>query len=74
MERNLYDLSHVSDIALLEELIRRNGTETSPIRLVRSLPCRSVWIGVGDDHTAEIVIYEDALEELENIILGWKKR
>ncbi len=60
-------LMHVTDAALMRELISRNGYGQAPNRVSRISDSASVLIAIGNDHTADLTLTEDALAVLETL-------
>lgn len=66
MTYSIPNIHEASDEELLFELIRRNGHEVAPSRVVRVANLfRETFVGVGKDHTAVITIESEALEKIE---------
>jgi hypothetical protein len=57
-------LERYTDLQLLAELIRRNGTAAAPWQVVRGSPYTSVLVAIGKNHTAEIVMPEEAFADV----------
>lgn len=51
---------------MLAKLMFENGFHPAPIKTVRHTPHFECLIPIGPDHTAKIIIDEDALKELKN--------
>jgi hypothetical protein len=56
-----------SEIQMLRELIRRGKIQEAPNKMVFHAPYSSVLVGIGKDHYADIIIADDAIEELERM-------
>ena len=62
-------MDQFTDLELLAELVRRNGDRltSSPVKRTYATPHFDLCIGIGPDHTADITLDSDALEELKGL-------
>lgn len=58
----------VSSEQLLFELLQRNGTQIGPVQSTFVGSWLASTIGIGNDHTADIRLPEEDLEELHKIV------
>lgn len=57
-------MSEDNCMSMLSKLIRENGFSAAPTKTERHTPHIECLIAIGNDHTASIIMDEDALEEL----------
>ncbi|MFJ5538545.1 hypothetical protein [Vreelandella titanicae] len=62
-------MDQFTDLELLAELLRRNSDRLtgSPVKRTYGTPHFDLCIGVGPDHTADITLDNDALEEIRRL-------
>lgn len=69
LESALADASReIENLNALATLIRNNGHEKGPTVTRYHLPVREVLVGIGRDHTARIMLFEDDIDALQHIL------
>lgn len=52
----------------LATLIRNNGHDRGPARVQYMQPVREVLVGIGKDHTARVMLFEDDIAALRHLL------
>lgn len=58
------ELQEYTNLELLRELLSRDVLIDAASKSVRHIPHKSLTIGIGCDHTAEVILATDSLLEL----------
>jgi hypothetical protein len=61
-------IKSLSDIQMLMALIQRGKIQEAPKKITFAVPHSTILIGIGKDHFADVIIDNDAIEELEKLV------
>ena len=57
-----------ANLQALATLIKNNGHDRGPVRVTFMEPVREVLVGIGKDHTARIMLFEDDIAALRHLL------
>lgn len=67
IQRTSTTLAQHSDEALLDELLKRNKLQAAPRTIALAAGAQVATIGIGKDHTATVIIFDEDREALNDL-------